>query len=288
MKGYTVDLETSFAGRGSKRKDAWILQIGAAALHGSESLNVMTKPVFRLPVHTPEDLYRELKFAKQQPKLTIGFWSNILHKTFKTPRPSDMKSKAAYIIRYFPRMVPLRAALVSLLDFTSDEPTWYAHNGKSFDFPILRGNAKKVDVDISHIECIDSLPIVRKAWPEDKSHSLPKVYEKHVSKIPYNAHLAEDDAKALVRVLKQVMMNRDTDSKPKPKSNSKIPTSPVRGGKILRPGMIRGLGKVGCARLRLRGICTEKQLRACVSKGDTWWKGVVPRWRQVRNHISYM
>lgn len=287
MKGYTVDLETSFAGRGSKRKDAWILQIGAAALHGSKTLNMMTKPVFRLPVRTPEDLYRELKIAKQQPKLTIGFWSNILHKTFKTPRPADMRSKAAYIIRYFPRMIPLHTALMTLLDFTDDIPTWYAHNGKSFDFPILRGNAERVDVDMGHVRCIDSLPLVRKAWPSDKSHSLPKVYANHVSKIPYNAHLAEDDAKALVRVLKQLMMNKEdpkTTHKKEPKT-TKIPTSPVS---VLRPGMIRGLGKVGCARLKDRGIRTEKQLRACVSKSDAWWKSVVPRWRQVRNHISYM
>ena len=282
MKGYTVDLETSFAGKGSKRRDAWILQIGAAALHGSESLSMMTKPPFLLPVHSAEDLYRELRQAKQQPKLTIGFWSNLVHKTYKTPRPKDMRSKAAYIVRYLPRMIPLKTALVTLLHFTKDHPTWYAHNGKSFDFPILRGNAAKVDVDLSHIECIDSLPLVRKAWPGDKSHSLPKVYHNHVSKKPYNAHVAVDDAKALVRVLlniptSPVLLKRKTERKTERKA-----------GETLRPGMVRGLGKVGCERLKLRGIRTREQLQKCLRKDETWWKGVVPRWRQVLRQISYM
>ena len=189
---FTVDLETSFAGKGSKRKDAWILQLGAAS--STHVLDILVRPPFRSVVRSPEDLHQELKWAKQQPKMTINFWARVLERSTNVRRDC---TRAEYIIKHIKKMMPLRSALLRLIAFTGTSATWWAHNGKSFDFPILRGNAERVDVELDDITMKDSLPVVRKAWPLDKSHALTKVYANHISTKPYKAHLAADDAIAL-------------------------------------------------------------------------------------------
>ena len=289
---YAVDLETSFAGKGSKRKDAWILQIGAA--NQSRVLDILVRPKFRLPVRTTDDLYKELQWAKQQPKNTIGFWSRILERKFNVKRG---KNKAAFILRHMHKMIPLRAAMIQLLAFTGPTAVWYAHNGKSFDFPILRESAKRVDVDLTNVSMKDSLPLVRAAWPNE-SHKLVNVYDKHVSKIPYKAHLAADDAVALFKVLQvlpklpQKKTTRAKESSTRTKESStrtnstRAKESSTRTAYTLRPGMIPGLGRVGCLRLRRKGIFTMKELRACAHKTDSWWRSCVPQWRKVRSYIS--
>lgn len=272
---YAVDLETSFAGRGSKRKDAWILQLGAAS--PTKVLSILVRPPFRLGVTTSEDLYKELRWAKQQPRMTINFWSRVLERT--TGKKRDC-TRVEYILRHIPKMLPLRASLLRLLAFTGPSATWWAHNGKSFDFPIIRGNAEKVDVDVSSVTMKDSLPLVRKVWPLDKSHSLPNVYKNHVSKKPYNAHLAADDAVALLKVIKIAL---PLENRTKLASEGK---KLIKKAVSLRPGMVPGLGKVGCERLRRKGVSTLKELRLCVKKDDLWWKSTIPLWRKVRSHVS--
>ena len=269
---YCVDLETSFAGKGSKRKDAWILQIGAA--NDKRVLDVLVRPPFRLNVNTPKDLHRELVWAKQQPRMTINFWARVLERVTGIKREG---TREEYIIGNIRNMVPLRTALNRLLRFTGNTSTWWAHNGKSFDFPIIRGNAAKVDVDVSGITMKDSLPVVRKAWPQDKSHSLPNVYKNHVSTTPYRAHLAGDDARALYKVLRVAKQRTTLAKKAK---------ALLREG--LKPGMVPGLGKVGCQRLQRKGVHTLKELKACVKKDDAWWKSTIPLWRKVKNYASYM
>jgi hypothetical protein len=271
---YCVDLETSFAGKGSKRKDAWILQIGAAS--SKKVFDMLVRPEFRLAVHTPSDLYRELRLAKQQPRMTINFWTRVLERTNNVKRTG---TREEFIIRHIPKMVPLRTALLRLIAFTGVSATVWAHNGKSFDFPILRGNAEKVDVSLEGWSMKDSLPLVRKAWPSDASHSLPNVYKNHVSKKPYRAHLAGDDAIALYRVLEKAL--------PVYQSNMGKKLIHKGLGPRLKPGMVPGLGKVACQRLQRKNIHTLKDLKACLKKDDAWWKSTIPLWRKVRSYISY-
>lgn len=274
---FTVDLETSFAGKGSKRKDAWILQLGAAS--STHVLDILVRPPFRSAVRSPEDLHQELKWAKQQPKMTINFWARVLERSTNVKRDC---TRAEYIIKHIGKMMPLRSALLRLIAFTGASATWWAHNGKSFDFPILRGNAERVDVELDDITMKDSLPVVRNAWPLDKSHALTKVYANHISTKPYKAHLAADDAIALYKVLEKALPLQN---------RTKLATEGKkllrRGtGKELRPGLIPGLGRVGCQRLRRKGVHTLEELRACAKKDDGWWKSTIPLWRKVRSYVS--
>lgn len=81
---------------------------------------------------------------------------------------------------------------------------WVAHNGKSFDEKIVRGNAQQFkDVDISSIQFQDSLPVFRRLLKNEVSYSLPLLYKSVLGKT-YKAHHAYEDAKALGKLFLHV------------------------------------------------------------------------------------
>ena len=81
--------------------------------------------------------------------------------------------------------------------------TWVAHNGKSFDEKIVRGNAQRLDIDIP-MTFEDSLPVFRRLLKDQASYSLP-ILHKSVLKKSYKAHHAYEDAKALANLFNHVV-----------------------------------------------------------------------------------
>lgn len=272
---YAVDLETSFAGKGSKRRDAWILQLGAASVEKSPRiLDLLVRPLFSRPVATGEQLVEECIAAKQQVRNTMRFWSRILQRTLDAPRPRRERDYPDFIVTHMGKMTPLQEALDRLVEFTGPKPVWIAHNGKSFDFPILQGNAERVGLDFSRVEKQDSLAMARRVWP--KPHKLGDLYAKYVSKEPFDAHLAAADAVALAKL---VLAMPDAPAR-KAKTRRKAKTFD------LLPGAVPGLGIMACRRLRVRGIRSLAQLYACANRPESWWRATVPHWKKVRDHIS--
>ena len=78
-----------------------------------------------------------------------------------------------------------------------------AHNGKSFDEKIVRGNAERENIDISKVTFKDSLPMFKTYLKDQPSYSLPILY-KSVLKSTYKAHHALDDSIALYELIENV------------------------------------------------------------------------------------
>jgi len=76
-----------------------------------------------------------------------------------------------------------------------DGHTWVAHNGKSFDEKVIKGQGVEM-----HVTFGDSLPFFRARLPGELTYSLPLLYRR-VLKKKYKAHHAFEDAKALFTLL---------------------------------------------------------------------------------------
>lgn len=106
-----------------------------------------------------------------------------------------------------PMFYTTKEALVSALAFGVD-CTWIAHNGKSFDMPIVKGNCERNDLKCE-VKFEDSLTMLRRKFPTD-SYSQPNLYRTMFGK-GYKAHHALDDAKALYEILEHVAKLKETD-----------------------------------------------------------------------------
>ena len=94
-----------------------------------------------------------------------------------------------------------KSVLTEALSF-GEKYTWIAHNGKSFDMPIVLGNCDRNNLIVDSVEFEDSLPMLRKKL-NLPSYSQPFVFKSCFNK-GYKAHHAYEDAKALYQVLEHV------------------------------------------------------------------------------------
>lgn len=78
---------------------------------------------------------------------------------------------------------------------------WVAHNGKSFDSKIIRGNAERLNIECN-VNFKDSLPVFRRHLDEP-SYSLGHLY-RSVFKKSFKAHHAYEDAKALYQLIEKL------------------------------------------------------------------------------------
>ena len=335
--GYCIDLETTIASKipdhvrpkGHKRFETRIIEIGAAHVQKNRQWGCLVNPVPRTTVlRTPDDLFVLLRHMYQKPDATINFWSSVLVKR-KSLRP-DMflhnepplvwsnrttYNRAKDFVRWHnnpaigPTFVSETNALKHLLAFTKDEPTWYAHNGRSFDFKVLKGCAQRCDLQYN-VKEIDTLHEFRKCLPGHKSYSQPILY-KAIFNQTYNAHVAIDDALALKRLCMHA------SGKPAAATAKNIraataknvarhpPTSPItvkqrrpmnlsfKAGRD-PPGLdvmkLRGIGPKTSRALASEQIFTIKQLKTEFNKrGIQWLREVLPksvRWRVIAHSIS--
>ena len=346
--GYCVDLETTIASKipdhirpkGQKRLETRIIEIGAAHVTKNRQWGCLVNPLPRdVVLKTPEDLFALLRSMYQKPDTTINFWSSVLVKRkslradmFLHNEPPMVWSnrttfnRAKDFVRWHnnpaigPLFVSETRALKQLLAFTKDEPIWYAHNGRSFDFKVLKGCAQRCGLSYS-VKEIDTLYEFRKCLPGHKSYSQPVLY-KALFNQRYNAHVAIDDALALKRICAHALGGRTDDAVPQTKT-IKLPTSPItvkrRMNLTFKAGLtdaprhwavpvlklravpvlklravpvlkLRGVGPKTSQALAEVNIFTVKQFKAHYDKnGVQWLRKILPngvRWRVVAHSIS--
>lgn len=136
---------------------------------------------------------------------------------------------------------------------------WVAHNGKSFDEKIVRGNAERLDIDLS-IRFEDSLPVFRKLLKDQPSYSLP-ILHKSVLKTTYKAHHAYEDAKALADLFNHVVGDKKVEDIFKESKKSDLLT-------------LKGVGKKTVEALSKKNITSLKDLYAYVDTHNIkdWYK----------------
>lgn len=145
--------------------------------------------------------------------------------------------------------------LLELLTYS--DHIWVAHNGKSFDEKIVRGNAERLNIDIS-FRFEDSLPVFRRLLKGEPSYSLP-ILHKSVLKTSYKAHHAYEDAKALANLFNHVV------------GDKKIEEIFVEKSDLFT---LKGVGKKSVEALSKKNIKTLKDLYAYVDTHDIqdWYK----------------
>jgi len=148
----------------------------------------------------------------------------------------------------------LDEALTGALKLGKDY-SWIAHNGNSFDMPIVKGNCERNNISYEHVVFRDSLPMFRKKLKMD-SYSQPNIY-RNVFGTGYKAHHAFSDAKALYELLvytankeKTTILDLFTVKK------FKIGTIQYHSDLL----EIKGIGQKTLAKLKARGIHNQKQL----------------------------
>ena len=214
MKWLTYDLESTFLRRGFKRPDTLIIEI---ALYGKSVPDKKRLAAFQRLVNplksydTGADVIESLHAAGQSPERTLDFWVKLLiEKKFinSAARRLDHHGKANEIAKVLNDkkdvFVHPKDALTAAIEFGKGHH-WVAHNGRSFDEKIIRGACTRETVTIEDVIFSDSLPIFRKHLTDQPSYSQPILYKCMFVGQKYHAHHAEDDARALHRMLSTIL-----------------------------------------------------------------------------------
>jgi DNA polymerase III epsilon subunit-like protein len=250
-----VDLETCFLSKGFKRIHQQILEIGMC--QGKKTFQCMVNPCGDKPiVQTLEDM-------GQDPEKSINFWTKLLigkGMLNSAVKRKDMQTKADAIQEISGDFLSPMDAIQQAHAFAGDE-TWVAHNGKSFDFHILRAHLDKAE--LKHPKFVDSLPILRSSL-DMVSYSQPLVYKK-LFKDTYKAHHALHDAEALQRIWKYLKLG---DVKPQKSAKSTKGTSKSSVKSELLE--LYGVGPKSVIELNKNGIFTIRELTRAAKEGKTF------------------
>jgi DNA polymerase III epsilon subunit-like protein len=239
------DTETSFLRSGFKRSDAKILEIALynANIKFQKLINPLTKyasgdDIINELYETGQHAENTLRFWT---KLLIG--KNALETSNRRKDTSGQASAISKLLlrsdiaRTYKKPIKMLYALEksnddvekakeikdrtmlkgnSLLFYTPKEAieeaintgknlSWIAHNGKSFDEKILKGQG--ID-GLDDITFYDSLPLFRHLLKDQPSYSQPILY-KSLFKSTYKAHHALDDSTALYKMVQHVIQDED-------------------------------------------------------------------------------
>lgn len=140
-----------------------------------------------------------------------------------------------------------------------DGCTWVAHNGKSFDMPIVKGNCDRHDLSYENVVFADSLPMFRQKIDTD-SYSQPNLYRSIFGK-GYKAHHALDDSLALWDLLEHVAKKEDCTFEDLFKVK-KLPMKVKIQSDLLE---LKGVGPKTVAKFKQRGIHSRKVLNEWVN-----------------------
>ena len=251
-----IDLETSFLRKGFKRIHQQILEIGMCK--GKETFQCLVNPCDDKPIiQTLEDM-------GQDPEKSINFWTKLLigkGMLNSAVKRKDMQAKARAIGEISGDFLSPTNAIKKAYDFADAKDTWIAHNGKSFDFHIIRAHLDKAE--LKHPKFVDSLPILRSSL-DLVSYSQPLVY-KALFKNTYKAHHALCDAEALQRIWNYLKLS---DLKPAKSTKSSKSTGTKRSKSELLE--LYGVGPKSVIELNKNGIFTIRELTKAAKKGRTF------------------
>lgn len=148
-------------------------------------------------------------------KATLRFWQKLFYeKDMLVPLPRDalLDERMAVFDELFdqPQFVAPGKALSHFVtwvygeDGADADPLLIAHNGSSFDAPILRAHLHRCKIPpLDRGWMVDSIPVIKRAVPRLKSYALGVLHHKLVG-VPFRAHHASVDALALLRVCQAV------------------------------------------------------------------------------------
>ena len=153
-----------------------------------------------------------------------------------------------------------KSVLTEALSF-GEKLTWVAHNGKSFDMPIVLGNCDRCNLVPDSIRFEDSLPMLRRKLSLP-SYSQPLVYKSLFSS-SYKAHHALEDAKALHKIL-----NFIADENGDILSLFKVKKLPIKIKKSSDLFQIKGIGPKSVKVFYTKGIKTKADLDKWVHTHD--------------------
>lgn len=151
----------------------------------------------------------------QSTEATLRFWQKLFgEKKMIVPIPKDatVSERMAVFDALFDQpqfMSPHRAmshfmAYVYGKDGVDANPLLVAHNGASFDAPILRAHLHRCRLPSLNREwTVDSIPVIKRAVPRLRSYALGALHTRLVG-VPFQAHHASSDALALMRVCQTV------------------------------------------------------------------------------------
>ena len=193
---------------------------------------------------------------------------NIYKWLYALEKHNDMTAMAEMYVKKYniqqrpksPIFVTTKEALTGALVFGIDH-TWIAHNGKSFDMPIVKGNCQRNDIKCE-VEFEDSLHMFRRNIKTD-SYSQPLLYRSIFGK-GYKAHHALDDAKALYELLEHVAKEKNTEVLELFKVK-KLPNKIKIQSDLLN---IKGVGTKTALKFIQKGIRNRKQLDQWVQDHD--------------------
>jgi len=197
------DLETGFIRKGCRRTDTPILEIGAVFPNG-ETFQTFTNPYLDSPLSLYDSIVEDGKIKVSS---TLSFWHSLLFD--RTARGTDKEVGAKVEAELLKLQVPsTETALQSFEKFIKDNAedipstALVAHNGNSFDFKIMDGNAVPGSFwDTNSMHYIDSYrQIARPLYPERKKYGLAPLYRDLVGGT-FNHHRALDDSRATLQVL---------------------------------------------------------------------------------------
>ena len=156
-------------------------------------------------------LRETLAVTGQSVSATLRFWQKLFYEKNMIQLP-DRDASLEQRLQQFDALfdqnqfMPAKIALSHFIayvmgtDGATANPFLVAHNGASFDAPIIRAHLYRLKLpQFDKSWMVDSIPAARRAVPRLKSYSLGKLHKKLIG-MPFQAHHATADALALMRV----------------------------------------------------------------------------------------
>ena len=354
------DFETLIARKGRPRTFTRWFEIGAVCIKSARVLSMLVDPVSEWEVTDARSLVTAIYESGMNPRPSIRFWGRTLKRKghpyfleryrYHFFRRTEIDSLPflesavdfAYAHSLSDMLIKGRSAkntdvddvfalhkpftaLHELRELIYDEGdnTLVAHNGKSFDFHVLRGTDARVTrcreiLKFHEVKMVDSIPVFRKAVPGHKTYSQPLLYSTIFGE-QYNAHIAIDDARALRRIWKHAVKGKSTSAPSRVPSRASVSPSrapsrasvsplslPPPAAKV-RPSrpiiimqrsprskkehvtQIPGIGPAtarALANLKIRKISELHALWQERKKEGRTLKGVVRFWRKVEKYLA--
>jgi len=197
------DLETGFIKKGFRRTDTPILEIGAVFPNG-KTFQTFTNPYLDSPLSLYDSMVEDGKIKVSS---TLSFWHSLLFGNSMRGTDKDVAKKLEH--KLLKLQVPsTETALQNFEAFVKENAkdisrtAIVAHNGNSFDFKIMDGNAIPGSFwDTNSMHYIDSYRhIARPLYPDRKKYGLAPLHKDLVGGT-FKHHRALDDSKATLEVL---------------------------------------------------------------------------------------
>jgi DNA polymerase III epsilon subunit-like protein len=201
------DLETSFIRKGCHRTDSLILEIGAVCSTTGKTFQTLVNPFLSCTGTLHDALVHS---RTQKVSTTLEFWHGLvcsggtaqktdraLAEEIETTLLQEQAPSTQEALRNFESFVRENAREVNTCALV-------AHNGRSFDFKVMRGNAAAdsfwADNELVYIDSYHD--IARRLYPERKKYGLMPLFQDLVGG-KFKHHRALNDAVATNKVLAQ-------------------------------------------------------------------------------------